>query len=176
MGGVARRSAEQGYPPSTSQLAHLYYNGRGVSRDVVRAFHLFGQAARSGLVTAQYNVGVMYGEGVGTAPVRSKARQWLERAADKGHEKARQRLKSLSVLRTDAAIGPGKVLWAAKRANVRAGPGTSYRKVGLLGVGEAVQVIERTGSWLRLRPRPGQPERFVYAPLLSETKRTAQGD
>ena len=58
---------------------------------------------------------------------------------------------------------------AAKRSNVRAGPGTSYAKVDLLEIGDEVRVIERIGDWFRLAPQPDQAERFVYAPLLSET-------
>ena len=59
---------------------------------------------------------------------------------------------------------------ALKRSNVRAGPGTSYTKIGLLEVGEEVRVIERSGDWFKLEPRPGQPARFVYAPLLTATR------
>ena len=70
------------------------------------------------------------------------------------------------------AEGPGKVMWATRRSNVREGPGTSYAKVDLLEVGESVHVIDRTGDWLRLKPRPGQPDRFVYGPLLTESVRS----
>ena len=61
---------------------------------------------------------------------------------------------------------------AVKRSYVRAGPGTSYAKVGLLEIGEQVRVHERTGSWFRLEPRANQSDRFVYAPLLSESARS----
>ena len=99
----------------------------------------------------------------------AKARQWIQRAADKGLEEAREKLKSLSVATTDGAFDTGKVVRTAKRANVRAGPGTSYAKVDILDVGEHVRVLERTGNWFRLQPTSQQPERFVYAPLLTET-------
>ena len=71
---------------------------------------------------------------------------------------------------TDEVSTTGTVMWANKRANVRAGPATSYAKVGLLEVGEEVRVIERSGDWFKLEPRPGQPERYVYAPLLTATR------
>ena len=64
------------------------------------------------------------------------------------------------------------MLWAAKRSNVREGPGTSYAKVGILSVGESVRVIQQTGNWFKLQPRPGQPNRFVYGPLLTESVRS----
>ena len=64
------------------------------------------------------------------------------------------------------------MLWAAKRSNVREGPGTSYAKVGILSVGESVRVIQQTGDWFRLEPTSQQPERFVYGPLLTEAERS----
>ena len=166
-----RRSAEQGDPSAKVGLALLLYRGQGVLRDRVRAFELMLQAARSGDMVAQYNVGLMYQRGNGTVPDQAKARQWLQRAADKGGEDARERLKSLSAESATTTLDTDKVMRATKRSNVRAGPGTSYPKVGLLEVGETVHVVERTGTWLRLQPRPGQPERFVYGPLLSEAGR-----
>ena len=74
----------------------------------------------------------------------------------------------------DATYVPGKSMWAAKRSNVRTGPGTSYRIVDLLEVGEQVRVIAKTGNWYQLEPRAGLPERFVYAPLLTSTRLVAE--
>ena len=165
------RSAEQGYPSGQTELALLLYRGRGVPQDRSRAFRLMLEAARSGDLVAQYNVGVMYERGAGTAPDKSQARRWLQKAANKGDEDARERLRSLSAASpTDGETAPGMVMWAPKRANVRAGPGTSYEKVGLLEVGEEVRVVERIDDWFKLKPRLGQPNRYVYAPLLGETK------
>ena len=150
-----RRNAEQGDPSGQTGLALLLYRGQGVTRDRERAFGLMLQAARSGYMVAQYNVGVMYEKGAGTAADATKARHWLQRAADKGDEDAREKLKSLSASPTDGAMEHGKVMRAAKRSNVRAGPGTSYAKVNLLEVGQAVRVIERIGDWFKLQPKPG---------------------
>ena len=126
------------------------------------------KAARGGDMVAQHNVGVMYERGNGTARDLAKARQWLQRAADKGNEEARERLESLNSV--DEVSTTGTVMWAIKRSNVRAGSGTSYAKVGLLAIGEEVRVIERSGDWFKLEPRSGQPERYVYAPLLTATR------
>ena len=168
-----RRSAEQGDPGARYGLGLAYYRGRGVPRDRARAFELMLQSARSGYVIAEYGVGLSYEDGHGTQRDLAKSRRWIQRAADKGLEEAREKLRSLSTASMDGAIEPARVMWAAERSNVRAGPGTSYAKVGLLEVGQAVRVIERIGAWFKLQPKPGQPERFVYAPLLSETAPTA---
>ena len=162
-----KRCSEQGDPACHTELALRLYRGQGVSSDRVRAFRLMLKAARSGDMVAQHNVGVMYERGNGTERDAAKAREWLQRAADKGNEGARERLESL--ISTDEASTTGKVMWAIKRANVRAGPRTNFAKVGLLEIGDRVRVVERTGDWFRLAPQPGQAERYVYAPLLSET-------
>ena len=164
-----RRSAEQGDPSGRTEFALRLYRGQGVARDRRRAFQLMLQAARSGDSTAQFNVGVLYKRGGGTARNVAKARQWLQRAAEHGLDEAWEKLQSISTASTDGALEPGTVMWAIKRANVRAGPGTSYAKVGLLQIGDQVRVIERTGDWFKLEPLPGQSERYVYAPLLGET-------
>ena len=165
-----RRSAEQGDPQARYGLGLAYYRGRGVPRDRTLAFELMLQSARSGYVIAEYGVGLSYEDGHGTQRDSAKSRRWIQRAADKGLEEARKKLKSLDMASTTGAVEHAAMMRAAKRSNVRDGPGTSYAKVGLLEVGEEVRVIERTGDWFKLEPRPGQPERYVYAPLLTATR------
>ena len=167
-----RRSADQGDPAARYGLGLAYHRGRGVARDRVRAFELMLQSARSGYVIAEYGVGLSYEDGHGTQRDAAKSRRWIQRAADKGLKEAREKLSSLALASTHGAIGSATVMRAAKRSNVRAGPGTSYAKVGLLEVGEEVRVIERTGNWFRLPSRSDQPDRFVYRPLLSEVARS----
>ena len=57
-----------------------------------------------------------------------------------------------------------RVMRAAKRSNVRSGPGTEHDKVGLLEVGDEVRVTGEAGGWLRIETPRG--EAFVYASLL----------
>ena len=52
------RSAEQGDPAGQTEFALRLYRGQGVTRDRVRAFRFMLEAARSGDMVAQYNVGV----------------------------------------------------------------------------------------------------------------------
>ena len=61
-----------------------------------------------------------------------------------------------------------KMMFAVKRANVRAGPSTGHVRTGLLEVGERVSVVAKVGDWFELRRRAGQPRRFVHAPLLTD--------
>ncbi len=57
-------------------------------------------------------------------------------------------------------------MWATKRSNIRSGPGTEHAKVGLLEIGDEVQVTGEIGNWLRIEARGD--DAFVYAPLLTE--------
>ena len=56
---------------------------------------------------------------------------------------------------------------AAKRANVRRGPGTNYGKVGLLEAGQEVRVTGESGEWLRI-DAPTGGEGFVFRSLLRD--------
>ena len=167
-----RRSAEQGNPAARYALGLAYYRGRGVPRDRVRAFELMVQSARSGYVIAEYGVGLAYEDGHGTQRDLALARQWIQRAADKGLQAAKEKLKSLAMAPTRPVVKSATVMRALKRSNVRVGPGTSYAKVDILEVGQRVRVQERSGSWFRLEPASGQPDRFVYGPLLSGAVRS----
>ena len=161
------RSSERGDPSSKVGLGLLLYRGQGVPRDRVRAFRLMLEAARSGDMVAQHNVALMYQRGNGTERDAAKAREWFQRAADKGSGEAREKLRFLAAAPAEA-YRASSVMRAVKRSNVRAGPGTSYAKVGLLEVGERVRVVGRSGNWFRLQPTSRQPAQFVYGPLLTE--------
>ena len=58
-------------------------------------------------------------------------------------------------------------MWAVKRSNIRGGPGTDHAKVGLLEIGDEVQVTGKIGDWLRIEA-PGGGDAFVWAPLLTD--------
>ena len=59
-----------------------------------------------------------------------------------------------------------RAMRAAKRSNVRSGPGTEHDKVGLLEVGDEVRVTGEAGDWLRIETPDG--EAFVHASLLEQ--------
>lgn len=64
-------------------------------------------------------------------------------------------------------IEVNRLMRAAKRVNLRSGPGTDYEKIGVLEVGEVVWVTGEVGAdWMRMVTRRGRVA-FVYAPLLA---------
>ena len=59
----------------------MYYSGSGVSQDNEQAAHWFARAAEQGNIRAQYNLGLMYINGLGVAPDFIQGDKWLTIAA-----------------------------------------------------------------------------------------------
>ena len=77
-----RQRAEAGHGWSQLYLGAAYHNGaNGAPRDVARAVHWYKAAAEQGIPFAQYNLGVMYGEGSGVERDERIAFEWLSKAA-----------------------------------------------------------------------------------------------
>ncbi len=73
----------------------------------------------------------------------------------------------------DYTVDPAdRKMEVAKRANVRAGPGTDYEVVGTLDAGTGVQVTGkvRGRNWLRVDVLEGGGDAFIYASLLKEAE------
>jgi TPR repeat protein len=81
----AKRSAAQKHAPGQMTLAQLYQDGRGVTKDPIRAHRLMKSAADQGLAEAAYHAGMDYQSGDGVSVDRRKAAQYLEQAAGNGH-------------------------------------------------------------------------------------------
>ena len=91
-------------PKALYYLSALYLSGKGVEQDEFKAFEYCKRAAEEGLVEAQFQLGVMYLEGVGMMyEDEILALEWLWRAADNGHEHAREMFDF--VLNRDFTIG-----------------------------------------------------------------------
>lgn len=72
------------------ELAVQYVNGSIIERDLPRAAELFEHAAASGYDRAQFNLGLMYLNGLGVTRCRKTAMRWLAQAARQGHPDALQ--------------------------------------------------------------------------------------
>ncbi|WP_444216008.1 tetratricopeptide repeat protein [Dialister hominis] len=57
----------------------------------------FLKAAKQGLASAQYDLGLMYEFGRGVEQSDEKAREWYQKAADQGFEDAMVALNSLNL-------------------------------------------------------------------------------
>ncbi len=81
-------AAEKGDAMGLHLLASLYYTGRGVKQDRVRAAELFTQAAAKGYRASQANLGLMYQKGDGVPKDMAKAISYFDAAAQQGDMKA----------------------------------------------------------------------------------------
>jgi TPR repeat protein len=69
-------------PSAQSNLASLYFTGRGVERNYKQAAFWVRKAAESGLPIAQSNLAYLYSTGRGVAPDDVQAAMWTRRAAE----------------------------------------------------------------------------------------------
>ena len=76
-------------------LGTFYYHGRGVNKDLKKAFELQKQAAENGNAQAQYNISTSYYEGIGTEKDYKKAFEWAQKAAKKGKVRAHRVLAKM---------------------------------------------------------------------------------
>ena len=72
-------SAESQY-----NLGLLYYKGKGVPQDYVKAAEWFTRAANQEHAESQYNLGLLYHKGEGDSQDYAKAAKWFTRAANQG--------------------------------------------------------------------------------------------
>lgn len=74
------------------KLADLYFSGRGVPRDLTRAFQLNLFAAEQGHIDAMLSVALSYTHGRGVPTNPDAAKEWLRKAAHAGSPQARKLL------------------------------------------------------------------------------------
>jgi uncharacterized protein len=87
--------AEQGSSIAQVSLAHLLYDGDGVSANAVQAAKWFRLAAEQGDENAQYNLGVMYENGKGVERDLAEAVEWWRKAARQGLADAQYNLGAM---------------------------------------------------------------------------------
>ena len=69
-------------------LAQSYEVGKGIDKNIDKAFLWYGKAANAGHVPAQFFFGAMYASSRGTPGDVPKAIHWYRKAADKGYPDA----------------------------------------------------------------------------------------
>lgn len=91
------QAARQGNADGMYGLGTLYLNGEGVERSNEQTVRWFASAAEAGHDVAAMALATAYLEGsIGLAPSRERAVAWLELAAGRGYEPAKERLASLA--------------------------------------------------------------------------------
>ena len=90
-----RTLAVQGDAGAQNFLGVLYADGKGVSRDYVKARQWYEKAAAQGDAMAKYNLGLIYAQGQGVPKDYDQAQQWVEKAAVQGNASAQTYLGAL---------------------------------------------------------------------------------
>lgn len=93
---MMRPLAKQGDPRAEFWVGCRYIDGRGVPRDNRMAVDWIRRAAQGGNAEAQFNLGVIYRDGMrGVSKDPAEARKWLELAAAQDYAPARSELSTL---------------------------------------------------------------------------------
>jgi TPR repeat protein len=87
-----RKAAEQGLATAQYNLAVMYANGRGVTKDDQEAVTWYRRAAEQGLALAQHNLAVMYANAQGVPKDDQEAETWYRKAAEQGLATAQNNL------------------------------------------------------------------------------------
>ena len=83
------------HPEAMDMLGLMYWQGiGGLERDPFKAFQLFERASEFDLAMSMFNLGLMYLSGQGAAQDLGLAHNWIQKAAERGSEKAKAYLKS----------------------------------------------------------------------------------
>jgi TPR repeat protein len=96
---LARPLAEAGDSRARTLLGLLYYNGRGVPKDIAEAASWFRLAADQGDAQAQFHLGNMHSEGLGVPQDYGEAVKWYRRAADQNGAPCPKRILQMWAVR-----------------------------------------------------------------------------
>lgn len=77
-------AAKEGHADSQFNVALMYEQGLGVSKNEKEAFFWYGKSASQGNAGAQFNLGVLYENGIGTTIDYAKANEWYRKASEQG--------------------------------------------------------------------------------------------
>jgi TPR repeat protein len=83
-----KTAAAKNTPEASYLLALAHLKGKGTVQDFRAAQTHFTQAADGGHLEAQYELGILYRDGLASLPDKEKAYIWLNVAAARGHEDA----------------------------------------------------------------------------------------
>ena len=84
-----REAAKQNYADAQFKLARMYFDGKGVTKDLNQTIKWYRKAAMLGHVEAQFQLAGVYRFGIGgVSKDLAKATQWYQKAAEQGSVEA----------------------------------------------------------------------------------------
>ena len=88
-------AAENGNDSIQFKLAYLYHNGKGIEKNLEKAFYWYQKAAENSYNAAQYILSTLYKDGKGTEMNLEKSFYWCQKVAENGIKEAQCKLASL---------------------------------------------------------------------------------
>ena len=76
-------------------VAYCYANGKGVEEDLSLAALYWFKAAEKGDAPSQFNLAMCFLYGIGFEKNIERAKEWMQKSADQGYEKAIQYLETM---------------------------------------------------------------------------------
>lgn len=80
--------AKFSYTPALRSIAQCYTDGTGVSKNLEQALRFYENAAKAGDAGSQYEVAIMYRNGIGCTANESLAQEWMQRASKNNEPRA----------------------------------------------------------------------------------------
>lgn len=109
-------AANEGDANSQFNVAMMYEQGIGVTKDEKKAVYWYNKAAMQGNSAAQFNLGVLYENGRGTPKDYAKANMWYRKAAAQGDGLAIGNLGMLYIrgdgVNVNLVAGVALLLWS----------------------------------------------------------------
>lgn len=84
--------AEQGDAKAQCKVGFAYNEGKGVEKDLSKAFYWYKKAADQGYALGQFNLGTLYDNGRGVEKDYKMAFQYYKKAAEQGYSSAQNNL------------------------------------------------------------------------------------
>lgn len=143
------KKAFEGVPEAQHDLAAIYTAGHGGVRiDYKKAALWFQEAALGGVANAQYNLGVLYHQGLGVEKNMETAIGWYKAAAEQGHPEAAYNLGIAYIEGVGMQYSPQQAARYFERAAEHGIPEAAYNlgliyENGLLGG----QQVEKALYW-----------------------------
>ncbi len=184
-----KKSAEQGFARAQLLLASACRRGFGCEQDPVAAVHWYTKSAEQGFAQAQYDLGLWYLERARDlnpemqSEMLGRARNWLEKAADQGFEKARKMLPDIIRLQGGGGDRFVEATLAAKAGDHQKAM-ELYEQCAEEGIAEATaalgQYYEKGEGGLKVDPKKalewytkaaeqGSPRAMLFLGMANET-------
>lgn len=154
------KQAFNGIPEAQHDLAAIYTSGRnGVAVDYAKAAAWFLESATHDIANAEYNLGVLYQQGLGVTKNVGLAFDWYRAAARHNHPEAQYNLGIAHIAGEGARYDPRLATRYFKRAAQQGVMEASYNlgliyENGLLGQAQPNQAL----YWYRTAANQGSPE------------------